>query len=157
MGEAPDSQNASQLLVNQESALKSRISNTSDLTLQQISSIFIDQCRKSPNGKVTLSDIQNIIGFKKRRRIYDVTNVLEGVGLITRSDRGEVAWKGEEVASAVMTFDYRGLLQEKSQLESEYLEEYEKLKEILKSDPKINLDLLISEGKRKGINFNLTE
>ena len=46
----------------------------------------------APNGIVELSEAADVMGVKKRR-IYDVTNVLEGIGLIHKTSKNHMGWK----------------------------------------------------------------
>lgn len=34
-----------------------------------------------------------VLGVKQKRRIYDITNVLEGAGLVEKSSRSMITWK----------------------------------------------------------------
>ena len=40
-----------------------------------------------------LNDAAKVLGVQKRR-IYDITNVLEGIGLIEKSIKNKIKWRG---------------------------------------------------------------
>lgn len=48
----------------------------------------------APEATVDLNEVAEQLGVPKRR-IYDITNVLEGVGLIEKTGKNSIAWKGE--------------------------------------------------------------
>lgn len=49
----------------------------------------------SISGAIDLNDAAEQLSVQKRR-IYDITNVLEGVGLIERRNKNVIVWKGNE-------------------------------------------------------------
>jgi hypothetical protein len=49
----------------------------------------------SQSGTVDMNETSLLLSVPKRR-IYDITNVLEGVGLIEKRSKNTVAWKGSE-------------------------------------------------------------
>lgn len=42
--------------------------------------------------KVDLNEASEILKVQKRR-IYDITNVLEGIGLIEKTEKNKIKWK----------------------------------------------------------------
>ena len=46
----------------------------------------IDETRKS--------NVQNSCAQVQKRRIYDITNVLEGIGLLDKKSKNNIQWKG---------------------------------------------------------------
>ena len=46
----------------------------------------------SPDGVLDLNEAAETLHVQKRR-IYDITNVLEGVGLITKASKNHIRWK----------------------------------------------------------------
>ena len=38
----------------------------------------------------------------QKRRIYDITNVLEGIGLIEKTIKNKIKWKGAEINDLIM-------------------------------------------------------
>lgn len=48
--------------------------------------------RSSENGAIELNSAASVLGVQKRR-IYDITNVLEGIGLVTKKSKNNIQWK----------------------------------------------------------------
>ena len=56
----------------------------------------------------------------QKRRIYDITNVLEGIGLIEKKSKNNIQWKGQGVSSSgEARQDVMSLQQEVDQLEQD--------------------------------------
>lgn len=51
------------------------------------------QVQQAPNGIVDLNIAAGQLDVQKRR-IYDITNVLEGIGLIEKKSKNNIQWKG---------------------------------------------------------------
>jgi hypothetical protein len=65
----------------------------SDHSLGELARRFINIIRDSrPNFSVDLNEAVDLLGVSKRR-IYDITNVLEGIGLIDKSSKNKIVWK----------------------------------------------------------------
>ena len=62
-----------------------------DNTLGQLARRFVDLLRKSPDGILDLNYAATHLDVQKRR-IYDITNVLEGVKLIEKSGKNNIRW-----------------------------------------------------------------
>jgi len=60
-----------------------------------ILTLFFSYEQASPSGSLDMNESATILQVPKRR-IYDITNVLEGVGLIEKRSKNTVAWKGSE-------------------------------------------------------------
>ena len=58
-------------------------------SLSVLTSKFLDLLEKSHNGTIDLNETVNILGVQKRR-IYDITNVLEGIGYIKKHTKNKV-------------------------------------------------------------------
>ena len=52
---------------------------------------FIDLMNDSPEGILDLNQAAKSLSVQKRR-IYDITNVLEGIGLIEKQSKNNVQW-----------------------------------------------------------------
>ncbi len=53
----------------------------------------------------------------QKRRIYDITNVLEGIGLLKKISKNNIQWKGSD-SSADSAESQRGLNQDLADLEA---------------------------------------
>ena len=58
-----------------------------------------DTIQASISGAIDLNEAAEQLSVQKRR-IYDITNVLEGVGLIEKRSKNVIAWRGAEGAGA---------------------------------------------------------
>ncbi|XP_058815977.1 transcription factor E2F5 [Topomyia yanbarensis] len=58
----------------------------------------VDLLKKAPDGVLNLGNATQILDIRQKRRIYDVTNVLEGIGLIEKHEKNSVKWRGDSIA-----------------------------------------------------------
>ncbi|OAF69110.1 hypothetical protein A3Q56_03152 [Intoshia linei] len=66
-----------------------------DTSLGLLTKRFIDLIRMDPNGIVNLTYAAKKLSVHKRR-IYDITNVLEGIDLIKKIEKCNVQWIGQK-------------------------------------------------------------
>lgn len=45
---------------------------------------FVELLQEAPNGVIDLKTAADMLAVRQKRRIYDITNVLEGIGLYVR-------------------------------------------------------------------------
>jgi hypothetical protein len=64
-----------------------------DHSLERLTKKFIDLIKESPNGVVDLNTAADKLGVQKRR-LYDITNVLEGIGLVEKKSKNNIQWRG---------------------------------------------------------------
>lgn len=75
-------------------ALKSPMEKTrSDTSLGLLTKRFVGLFHSDPSGTVDLNKASEELQVQKRR-IYDITNVLEGVGLVEKKSKNTVHWCG---------------------------------------------------------------
>lgn len=67
-------------------------SSRNETTLGKLTERFIDLLYKS-NYSVNLNEVSSMLNIKKRR-LYDITNVLEGVGLLQKTSKNVTQWNG---------------------------------------------------------------
>lgn len=53
---------------------------------------FVDLLKESENGVVDLNIASDKLNVQKRR-IYDITNVLEGIGILEKKSKNNIQWK----------------------------------------------------------------
>ncbi|KAM6455610.1 transcription factor E2F1 [Python bivittatus] len=68
---------------------KSRYETSLNLTTKR----FLELLSQSPDGVVDLNWAAEVLKVQKRR-IYDITNVLEGIQLITKKSKNHIQWLG---------------------------------------------------------------
>ena len=69
-----------------------------DNSLGQLTRRFVQLLRESPTGILDLNFAATHLEVQKRR-IYDITNVLEGVGLIEKNSKNNVRWRYRKTKS----------------------------------------------------------
>ncbi|KAH0619051.1 hypothetical protein JD844_018668 [Phrynosoma platyrhinos] len=72
---------------------KSRYETSLNLTTKR----FLELLSHSPDGVVDLNWAADVLKVQKRR-IYDITNVLEGIQLITKKSKNHIQWLGSKSA-----------------------------------------------------------
>lgn len=74
--------------------VKSPIEKTRyDTSLGLLTKKFVGLLRNSFNGVLDLNQAAEMLDVQKRR-IYDITNVLEGIGLIAKKSKNNIQWRG---------------------------------------------------------------
>lgn len=80
------------LIVRVDGSLRSRRENT----LGGLATKFIELITKAPNTSLDVRQAVRELSVQKRR-IYDITNVLEGVGLVEKKHKNRMQWTGTVV------------------------------------------------------------
>ncbi|KAK5860204.1 hypothetical protein PBY51_021697 [Eleginops maclovinus] len=60
---------------------------------------FVRLLQEAKDGVLDLKVAADSLAVKQKRRIYDITNVLEGVGLIEKKNKNIIQWRGENSGS----------------------------------------------------------
>lgn len=63
-----------------------------ETSLGALTKKFCELLQASPDGVLDLNEVAETLHVQKRR-IYDITNVLEGVGLISKASKNHIRWK----------------------------------------------------------------
>jgi|ERR1712137_370235 len=71
-------------------------SNRFDTSLSILTEKFVKLIHQNKEGIVDLNTAAKTLGVPKRR-IYDITNVLEGIGLIEKISKSNIQWKGNDI------------------------------------------------------------
>lgn len=70
-----------------------------DTSLGLLTKKFVDLLQESPDGSVDLNIASARLNVQKRR-IYDITNVLEGIGILEKKSKNNIQWKGGEIGGS---------------------------------------------------------
>ncbi|XP_068604955.1 transcription factor E2F5 [Brachionichthys hirsutus] len=60
---------------------------------------FVRLLQEANDGVLDLKVAADSLAVKQKRRIYDITNVLEGAGLIEKKNKNVIQWRGENSSS----------------------------------------------------------
>uniref|UniRef100_A0AC34QNK5 E2F/DP family winged-helix DNA-binding domain-containing protein n=1 Tax=Panagrolaimus sp. JU765 TaxID=591449 RepID=A0AC34QNK5_9BILA len=66
-------------------------------SLSHLTEQFIKYLQSKPAGMVDLNQCAEDLKVTQKRRIYDITNVLEGIGLISKKNKNVIFWKGGQL------------------------------------------------------------
>ncbi|KFZ54217.1 Transcription factor E2F6, partial [Podiceps cristatus] len=61
---------------------------------------FMDLVRTAPDGVLDLNEVATTLGVRKRR-VYDITNVLDGIHLIQKRSKNLIQWVGSNLDHVV--------------------------------------------------------
>ncbi|KAG7010335.1 Transcription factor E2FB [Cucurbita argyrosperma subsp. argyrosperma] len=90
-----------------------------DSSLGLLTKKFINLIKQAEDGILDLNKAADTLEVQKRR-IYDITNVLEGIGLIEKKLKNRIQWKGLDVSrSGDVDDNYAGLQAEVENLSME--------------------------------------
>lgn len=117
----PTNTNNSNNTNNNNQSMKKRYSEGTryDTSLGLLTKKFIDLLHESGNGVVDLNAASTFLNVQKRR-IYDITNVLEGVGILEKKSKNNIQWKR---GNSLCGLDNA----QKVQIEHDQLEQKEKM------------------------------
>ncbi|XP_071698639.1 transcription factor E2FC-like isoform X2 [Rutidosis leptorrhynchoides] len=69
-----------------------------DSSLGLLTKKFIKLLNENQDGTIDLNKAAVTLKVQKRR-IYDITNVLEGIGLVEKASKNHIRWKGDKISS----------------------------------------------------------
>uniref|UniRef100_A0A8C1FHM3 E2F transcription factor 6 n=1 Tax=Cyprinus carpio carpio TaxID=630221 RepID=A0A8C1FHM3_CYPCA len=91
--------------VNQATGASSRQAlHRSDVALGRLTKHFMQLLHTAPNGVLDLNEVTRKLGTRKRR-VYDITNVLTGIQLIKKTSKNKIQWMNPASVSAKMKAD----------------------------------------------------
>ncbi|NXN67149.1 E2F6 factor, partial [Himantopus himantopus] len=64
-----------------------------DASLVYLTRKFMDLVKRAPDGVLDLNEVAVMLGVRKRR-VYDITNVLDGIHLIQKRSKNLIQWVG---------------------------------------------------------------
>ncbi|KAI5666944.1 hypothetical protein M9H77_16797 [Catharanthus roseus] len=108
-----------------------------DSSLGLLTKKFINLIKHAEDGILDLNKAADTLEVQKRR-IYDITNVLEGIGLIEKKLKNRIQWKGLDVSRpgevdesvASLQADIENLSMEEGRLDEQIREMQETLREL---------------------------
>lgn len=111
-----------------------------DSSLGLLTTKFVQLLRHSQDGVLDLNAAADTLRVQKRR-IYDITNVLEGIGIIEKKSKNNIKWRHQLDASracerelAVLKADLEHLTQEEEMLDDQIRQVRTKLKDLASGD-----------------------
>ena len=90
-------------------------------SLGELTKNFINYIRKSGRNTVNINELVKELKVKKRR-IYDITNVLEGIGYVQKHAKNEISWIRTEVLNNFSNSLLYNLKQDINNKKNEFLE-----------------------------------
>ncbi|XP_075439111.1 transcription factor E2F5 isoform X1 [Ascaphus truei] len=69
-------------------------SSRHEKSLGLLTSKFVSLLQEAKDGVLDLKAAADTLAVRQKRRIYDITNVLEGIGLIEKKSKNSIQWKG---------------------------------------------------------------
>ncbi|GJN13738.1 hypothetical protein PR202_gb00478 [Eleusine coracana subsp. coracana] len=112
-----------------------------DSSLGLLTKKFLNLLKGAPGGIVDLNNAAETLEVQKRR-IYDITNVLEGIGLIEKKLKNNIRWKGiddsrpGEVSDdmSILQADIDALTLQENKLDEQINEMRDKLRELTEDE-----------------------
>ncbi|KFP24099.1 Transcription factor E2F3, partial [Colius striatus] len=115
-----------------------------DTSLGLLTKKFIQLLSQSPDGVLDLNRAAEVLKVQKRR-IYDITNVLEGIHLIKKKSKNNIQWMGCSLSEdGGMLAQRQGLTREVTEL----TQEEKKLDELIQSCT-LDLKLLTEDSENQ--------
>ncbi|NWH81677.1 E2F6 factor, partial [Piaya cayana] len=68
-----------------------------DVSLVYLTRQFMELLRVAPDGVLDLNQVATVLGVRKRR-VYDITNVLDGIRLIRKRSKNRIEWIGSNLS-----------------------------------------------------------
>ncbi|CAK8569118.1 unnamed protein product [Lathyrus sativus] len=140
-----NSKSAAAQMTNGESLNAVAVNNCRyDSSLGLLTKKFVSLIQNAKDGTLDLNKTAEVLEVQKRR-IYDITNVLEGIGLIEKTSKNHIRWKGcDGIGPRELEGQVNSL---KAEVESLYAEEF-KLEECISERKELLRNL--EEGENTG-------
>ncbi|XP_034856496.1 transcription factor E2F6 isoform X4 [Mirounga angustirostris] len=86
-----------------------------DVSLVYLTRKFMDLVRSAPGGILDLNKVATKLGVRKRR-VYDITNVLDGIDLVEKKSKNHIRWIGSDLSNFGVVPQQKKLQEELSDL-----------------------------------------
>ena len=117
----PKINNSNKETKNNIEEINSQIKPRQENSLGELTKNFINYIRKSGKNTVNINELVKELKVKKRR-IYDITNVLEGIGYVQKHAKNEISWIRTEVLNNYSNSRLFNMKQEVNNRKNEYNE-----------------------------------
>ncbi|KAM4689737.1 transcription factor E2F5 [Discoglossus pictus] len=77
-----------------EAAAAAAAASRHEKSLGLLTCRFVSLLQEAKDGVLDLKVAADTLAVRQKRRIYDITNVLEGIGLIEKKSKNSIQWKG---------------------------------------------------------------
>ncbi|MBN3309838.1 E2F4 factor, partial [Amia calva] len=74
--------------------LQAQTPSRHEKSLGLLTTKFVTLLQEAKDGVLDLKVVTDTLAVRQKRRIYDITNVLEGIGLIEKKSKNSIQWKG---------------------------------------------------------------
>ncbi|VAH47689.1 transcription factor E2FA-like [Triticum dicoccoides] len=115
-------------------------SSRAEHSLGELTKKFISLLKQAEDGILDLNNVAEILVVKKRR-IYDITNVLEGIGLLEKKLKNRIRWRGLDDSGAnldneisVLETELENLKLQEKALDNRISEMHEKVRELTEEE-----------------------
>jgi len=99
VAEAFPSSSAAAAMMKSESSAGGAESSRFEKSLGLLTQKFVTLLQEAEEGLLDLKVAADMLQVKQKRRIYDITNVLEGIGLIEKRNKNCIQWMGAVAGS----------------------------------------------------------
>ncbi|KAF5750569.1 transcription factor E2FA isoform X2 [Tripterygium wilfordii] len=114
-----------------------------DSSLGLLTKRFINLIKRAEDGVLDLNKAAETLEVQKRR-IYDITNVLEGIGLIEKKLKNRIRWKGIDASGtgeldgdiSILQAEIEKLSVEEHRLDDQIRDMHERLRDLSENDNK---------------------
>lgn len=79
---------------NMNDGLQLQTPSRHEKSLGLLTTKFVTLLQEAKDGVLDLKLAADTLAVRQKRRIYDITNVLEGIGLIEKKSKNSIQWKG---------------------------------------------------------------
>ncbi|KAG8511180.1 Transcription factor E2F6 [Galemys pyrenaicus] len=86
-----------------------------EVSLGILTQKFMDLIRSAPEGVLDLNKVAETLGVSKRR-VYDITNILDGINLVEKKSKNHIRWIGCSFSGAEAKSQQKKLQEEVSDL-----------------------------------------
>ncbi|XP_044024086.1 uncharacterized protein LOC122862640 [Siniperca chuatsi] len=109
--ESPPEPKTSATLQQRKQSIQSKKATRQDVSLGLLTQRFLELLLAAPDGSLDLREVATSLETRKRR-VYDITNILEGIDLIQKESASRIKWIGRLPVSSFLRTDQQKLQRE---------------------------------------------